>query len=60
MAQSKCKHEHTMVTTTGGMYLSQGEATDNIEEHEYCLDCGKEIKRRKSIKSNITNKDIAF
>ncbi len=57
---AKCKHEHTFHTTTGGHFLSQGEATDNIEEHEYCLDCGKEVKRKKSKKSTITNKDITF
>jgi len=35
-----CPHEHTVFIQTGHRYTIAGEATDDLESYEQCLDCG--------------------
>ncbi len=57
---TNCKHERIDFYQTGGMYLSQGEATDNIEDHCICLDCGAELPLPAPEPTTITDNDITF
>ena len=43
-----CEHLNTRVEMTGGMYLSQGEPTDDIEEKLLCLDCFEYVEEIKT------------
>jgi len=36
---SPCLHRRVVIETTGSRGFSQGEVTDNIQEHLLCLDC---------------------
>ena len=39
-----CPHQSVLHYTVGGVYLAQGEATDDTCDYEVCLDCGRERK----------------
>jgi hypothetical protein len=48
--RANCPHTNTIYDLDGGFYLSFGEATDNITETAFCLDCGAHI---------VTDHDVA-
>ena len=59
LTEIKCAHEHTEVDFTGSMHFSPEIGPwDDIEEHLYCLDCGKEIYPPVRIPS--TQDDFSF
>ena len=39
-----CKHEHTVIIHTGRQYTIQGEAADNMDCYQQCLDCGQVMR----------------
>jgi hypothetical protein len=55
-----CTHEHTETEFTGGMHFDHETGPwDDIQEHVYCLDCGKEINSQPAEPSNNFD-DIPF
>jgi len=35
----ECKHENTVLNTSGGMHFDEGSVWDDIKEELFCLDC---------------------
>jgi hypothetical protein len=47
LVKVRCNHEHTFIASSGGMHFSSDiGAWDDIEEREYCKDCGEEVIRK--------------
>jgi len=39
-----CKHENTVLHTSGTRWFSWGDVDDNLENHVICLDCMSELE----------------
>ena len=42
IAKRHCTHPHAVVYTTGGYFFHAGDVDDDIVEHIYCPDCGRD------------------
>ena len=42
IGKKHCTHPHAVVYTTGGYFFHAGEVDDDIAEHIYCPDCGRD------------------
>ena len=51
-----CLHEHTVFIQTGYQYTIAGEATDDMESYEQCLNCGWVLRDDRTWGPNFNTK----